>query len=300
MAGVVAIVVVLVVACALAYERVHLRDITCLHLAEGAVAVTRSKDVPRQLWNVGEFDAAVPEMTCNNVGWDGVGWDGVEVTWECTIPDDVPAKLAGGTVKCEGWDYPDDPFVVAGSCRVLYTLKPFPAPAPPARAAGLIGTLGYWIDNLVQALTCGLAFVALAWVLALTFPAALLYVIGSSLVVTLRDITPDYWIDTLVVQALAGSLVLVLAGVFVLIISAVSLYVEPACMQRAGRVFMDTMDRAGASASALPAAEAEPEEKWEWQPSPRPRSCSPPPTAAGAVQSARAALAAMARPCKRQ
>jgi len=50
------------------------------------------------------------------------GFDGVDVQWECKA--DLPSNIRFGdvTVACEGYDYPDDPNILTGSCGLEYTL----------------------------------------------------------------------------------------------------------------------------------------------------------------------------------
>ncbi|KAK0259364.1 hypothetical protein LTS09_005714 [Friedmanniomyces endolithicus] len=58
-------------------------------------------------------------MRCKNAGSD---YDTEDVQWTCSasLPDDF--KLGSTDVICEGYDGPDDPFVLKGSCGVEYRL----------------------------------------------------------------------------------------------------------------------------------------------------------------------------------
>jgi hypothetical protein len=51
------------------------------------------------------------------------GWDGYNVQWECTADMDNRYRFGPITVNCEGYDYPDDPFVLRGSCGLEYTIE---------------------------------------------------------------------------------------------------------------------------------------------------------------------------------
>ncbi|PIO56671.1 hypothetical protein TELCIR_21929, partial [Teladorsagia circumcincta] len=44
------------------------------------------------------------------------GFDGVDYQWRCVA--DMPAEFEFGqvTVTCEGYDYPEDPYILKGSC----------------------------------------------------------------------------------------------------------------------------------------------------------------------------------------
>jgi len=58
-------------------------------------------------------------MRCKNAGSD---YDTEDIQWTCSasLPDDF--KLGSTDVICEGYDGPDDPFVLKGSCGVEYRL----------------------------------------------------------------------------------------------------------------------------------------------------------------------------------
>ena len=42
--------------------------------------------------------------------------------WECKTDMDNAFRLGEVTVICEGFDYPDDPYILKGSCGLEYTL----------------------------------------------------------------------------------------------------------------------------------------------------------------------------------
>ena len=50
------------------------------------------------------------------------GWDGQDVQWECKTDMDNDFRFGDINVICEGYDYPDDPYILAGSCGLEYTL----------------------------------------------------------------------------------------------------------------------------------------------------------------------------------
>lgn len=59
----------------------------------------------------------VRSMMCTQTGHDGV-----DVTWSCTSNLNSDLELGPVEVMCEGYDYPNDPFILAGSCGARYTL----------------------------------------------------------------------------------------------------------------------------------------------------------------------------------
>jgi hypothetical protein len=58
-------------------------------------------------------------MRCKNSGSD---YDSENIQWTCTasLPDEF--KLGSTDVICEGYDYPEDPYILKGSCGVEYRL----------------------------------------------------------------------------------------------------------------------------------------------------------------------------------
>ncbi len=50
------------------------------------------------------------------------GWDGQDVQWECKTDMEGDFRFGSVEVVCEGFDYPDDPYILKGSCGMEYTL----------------------------------------------------------------------------------------------------------------------------------------------------------------------------------
>ena len=65
----------------------------------------------------GLYDVDV--MRCNNAGFD---YDDDNVQWTCKASLPVEFKLGSTDVSCEGYDSPEDPYVLKGSCGVSYRL----------------------------------------------------------------------------------------------------------------------------------------------------------------------------------
>ena len=51
------------------------------------------------------------------------GWDGKEVQWECKADLEGTVRFDRVEVVCEGYDYAEDDFILAGSCGLEYTLE---------------------------------------------------------------------------------------------------------------------------------------------------------------------------------
>lgn len=109
----------LLVVAAAAQDRVLLRDVQSITATRGMM--TRHRRV-----------AAVPQMACTGshcmhepsaIRCKNDGWDGRDVQWTCTAELPNSIRLDKAEVLCEGYDYPDDPYILAGSCGVEYSLK---------------------------------------------------------------------------------------------------------------------------------------------------------------------------------
>ncbi|XP_066516095.1 store-operated calcium entry-associated regulatory factor [Hoplias malabaricus] len=101
---------------------VLLRDVQVLTLYKGRyTAARRSSPIP-QLQCVGGSAGCgsfVPEVIqCQNKGWDGV-----DIQWECKADMDNLYRFGRVEVSCEGFNSPDDPYILQGSCGVEYTLE---------------------------------------------------------------------------------------------------------------------------------------------------------------------------------
>ena len=51
------------------------------------------------------------------------GSDGFDVQWKCEADLDSSVRFGSTDVTCEGYDYPEDPFVLKGSCGLEYGLE---------------------------------------------------------------------------------------------------------------------------------------------------------------------------------
>ncbi|KAH7087544.1 hypothetical protein FB567DRAFT_525199 [Paraphoma chrysanthemicola] len=61
----------------------------------------------------------VDVMRCKNAGAD---YDENNIQWTCTASLPEEFKLGSTDVICEGYDHPDDPYILKGSCGVEYRL----------------------------------------------------------------------------------------------------------------------------------------------------------------------------------
>lgn len=109
-----------ITAAAAAPKKVRLTKIDTLILRDGEMTTGRRSDPVKQLSCIGEYCHSRPhEVVCKNIGHDGQ-----DVTWKCTSDEMVQLKFGYDLdVQCEGYEYPDDPYVLAGSCGLRYSLK---------------------------------------------------------------------------------------------------------------------------------------------------------------------------------
>ncbi|KAJ3304953.1 Store-operated calcium entry-associated regulatory factor [Kappamyces sp. JEL0829] len=105
-----------------AHEKVLLQDVTALTFtAHKYTAGIRSRPV-QQLTCIdgdacGETKYLPKVVQCINSGWDGQ-----DVQWKCSAELNNDVRLGETTVICEGYRDREDPYVVAGSCSLEYTL----------------------------------------------------------------------------------------------------------------------------------------------------------------------------------
>ncbi|KAF7236474.1 Store-operated calcium entry-associated regulatory factor [Varanus komodoensis] len=103
-------------------KRILLREIQALTLYAGKhTNYRRTSPVPQLQCTGGSAgcSAYAPEVVqCYNKGWDGY-----DVQWECKAQMDVSYRFGKIEVSCEGYDYPDDPYILKGSCGLEYTLE---------------------------------------------------------------------------------------------------------------------------------------------------------------------------------
>ncbi|XP_048359967.1 store-operated calcium entry-associated regulatory factor isoform X1 [Sphaerodactylus townsendi] len=103
-------------------ERILLRDVQALTLYPGQYTNSRRTSPIPQLQCIGGT-AGCAAYTPDVVQCYNKGWDGSDVQWECKAEMDHSYRFGKIEVSCEGYDYPDDPYVLRGSCGLQYTLE---------------------------------------------------------------------------------------------------------------------------------------------------------------------------------
>lgn len=103
------------------HRRVLLSEVQTLTLHKGEKTNARRVSAVQQLKCVGggargDFEPDV--VQCYNRGSNGY-----DIQWECSAEMPKQYKFGKLSVSCEGYEYPDDPFVLAGSCGLEYNLE---------------------------------------------------------------------------------------------------------------------------------------------------------------------------------
>ena len=100
-------------------DKVKMRDVeTLLFRKEMMTTCRRSKPVSQMICEGHPCSKNAPDsISCKNIGWDGK-----DPIWDCTTSEMKNTKLRKIEVQCEGYEYPDDPNILVGSCAAIFQL----------------------------------------------------------------------------------------------------------------------------------------------------------------------------------
>src|SRR3569623_396245 len=115
----IALALLIATTCASA-DRVHIQDVHAITLQRGHVTTWRRTSPVPQLRCVGGCGWGSQEPT--TVMCENKGFDGRDAVWECKADLSSAYKFGRLNVQCEGYDYPEDPYILAGCCGLEYTL----------------------------------------------------------------------------------------------------------------------------------------------------------------------------------
>jgi len=105
-----------------AKDKVKLVDVNAITLHAGEYTTYRRTSAVPQLKCIGGAARSrageIETVQCKNEGSDGV-----DVQWKCTADLSDNYRFGKVEVLCEGYDYPEDPYVLKGSCGLEYTLE---------------------------------------------------------------------------------------------------------------------------------------------------------------------------------
>ncbi|NWT36948.1 SARAF factor, partial [Rissa tridactyla] len=120
---------------------VLLREVQALTLRRGQYTTSRRTAAVPQLQCTGGSAGCshVPEVVqCYNKGWDGY-----DVQWQCKADLENTYRFGQIEVSCEGYDYPDDPYILRGSCSLLFKLELTKEGERKVKSSGSFGS-GYY------------------------------------------------------------------------------------------------------------------------------------------------------------
>uniref|UniRef100_A0A914CRI5 Store-operated calcium entry-associated regulatory factor n=1 Tax=Acrobeloides nanus TaxID=290746 RepID=A0A914CRI5_9BILA len=101
-------------------QRALLRDVQTLTLYRGQYTTGRRSSPVPQLQCIG--GTAAGKYSPKSVQCYNRGFDGRDVQWECKAEMSDDFQFGRISVTCEGYDYPEDPYILAGSCGLEYEL----------------------------------------------------------------------------------------------------------------------------------------------------------------------------------
>jgi len=103
-------------------KAILLKDVQSLVFTKDAFTQSRrSSPIPQMTCIKGPCQYAASTAFCKNIGFDGI-----DVNWQCEAELPKGVKLTSATVSCEGFAHSDDPYVLAGSCGLEYSLEGAP------------------------------------------------------------------------------------------------------------------------------------------------------------------------------
>ena len=101
-------------------DKVKMRDVETLLFRKDMMTTGRRSSPVSQMICTGQpcrYNAP-DSISCKNIGWNGK-----DPIWDCTTSSMKDTKLSTIEVQCEGYEYPDDPNILVGSCAAIYKLS---------------------------------------------------------------------------------------------------------------------------------------------------------------------------------
>lgn len=131
-------------------DRIHHSAMQAITLQQGKFTTHRRVEAIPQLRCVGGSNKCryIPgTVRCINQGFDGH-----DIQWECKA--NLPGDLQFGSLKviCEGYGYPEDPFILVGSCGLEYNIDTVGSPSykfAPRRQGSMWSRRWIWLGIAV-------------------------------------------------------------------------------------------------------------------------------------------------------
>ncbi|KAF2750110.1 DUF1183-domain-containing protein [Sporormia fimetaria CBS 119925] len=103
-------------------NKVKLSNVQSLTLRKGMQTSHRRVSAIPQLKCIGGSAKGLYEIDVLRCKNEGADYNEEDIQWSCvaSLPDEF--KLGSTDVICEGYDYPEDPYILKGSCGVEYRL----------------------------------------------------------------------------------------------------------------------------------------------------------------------------------
>ncbi|XP_078354496.1 store-operated calcium entry-associated regulatory factor-like [Oculina patagonica] len=103
-------------------DKIQLTDVRVITLLHGRMTNSRRTHPVPQLkcvgWSAGCLAFTPSVVHCYNRGLGGLDGYDLQVQWECKTDMDSEYRFGEIAVNCEGYDYPNDSYVLEGSCGV--------------------------------------------------------------------------------------------------------------------------------------------------------------------------------------
>ncbi|KAM9959975.1 hypothetical protein ACTFIW_007207 [Dictyostelium discoideum] len=104
-------------------SKILLKDVQVLTLRSGEMAKARRSSPIQQMECIGGTATKELELYPKTIQCYNMGSNGVDVQWKCEATLDSTVRLGTIDVSCEGYSYPEDPYITADSCGVFYQLE---------------------------------------------------------------------------------------------------------------------------------------------------------------------------------
>ena len=105
------------------HKKIQLKDVKVLTLHQGQMTKGRRVNPVPQLNCIGGDAKFHSKLHPRVVQCTNQGWDGQDYQWECKADMSDNVRFGVIQVSCEGYDNPDDEYVLAGSCGLNYNLE---------------------------------------------------------------------------------------------------------------------------------------------------------------------------------
>lgn len=103
------------------HDAILLQDVKTLTLYKGRYTAHRRVPAVLQLQCIG--GSAGCSVNIDVVQCENKGSDGIDIQWECKTDMSSKYRFGSIAVSCEGYNHPDDPYVLKGSCGLEYSLE---------------------------------------------------------------------------------------------------------------------------------------------------------------------------------